>query len=121
VQGLAAEKRQAPVKESTWPGKHRRPRGREGTHPGRSSCVRNTVTPSRSGLRAGKPTVRRAQFLGGYRMTKKRMPVAERRRETAVGLISSSSWWPWITGRIRTLVVRPERALTWSGEPGRRS
>ena len=28
---------------------HRRPRGKEGSHPGRSSCVRNAVTPSRSG------------------------------------------------------------------------
>jgi hypothetical protein len=32
---------------------------------------------------AGKPTVRRAQLHGGNRMTEKRMPVAERRRETA--------------------------------------
>jgi hypothetical protein len=31
---------------------------------------------------AGKPTVRRAELLGGYRMTEKRMPVAERRQET---------------------------------------
>ena len=31
---------------------------------------------------AGKPTVRRAQLPGGYRMTEKRMPVAERQRET---------------------------------------
>ena len=30
----------------------------------------------------GKPTVRRAQLPGGYRMTEKRVPVAERRRET---------------------------------------
>jgi len=60
----------------------RRPRGRGGTHPGCSSCVRNAVTPSRSGLWPGKPTVRRAEFLGGNRMTEKRMPAAERRRET---------------------------------------
>ena len=78
VQGLAAVERQAPVKESTWPGEHRRPRGREGTHPGRSSRVRNAVTPSRSGPRSGKPTARRAQLLGGNRMTEKRTPVAER-------------------------------------------
>ena len=52
-----------------------------GTHPGRSSCVRNVVTPSRSGC-AGKPTVRKAQLPGGNRMTKKRMPAAERQRET---------------------------------------
>jgi hypothetical protein len=30
----------------------------------------------------GKPTVREAQFLSGLWMTKKRMPVAERRQET---------------------------------------
>ena len=39
---------------------HRRPRGTGGTHPGRSSCVRNAVTPSRSGLWPGKPIVRKA-------------------------------------------------------------
>jgi hypothetical protein len=33
---------------------------------------------------AGKPTVRRAQLPGGNRMTEKRMPVAERQRETAL-------------------------------------
>ena len=32
---------------------------------------------------AGKPTVRRAQLPGGNRMAEKRMPVAERQRETA--------------------------------------
>jgi hypothetical protein len=31
---------------------------------------------------AGKPTVRKAQSLGGNLMTEKRMPAAERRRET---------------------------------------
>jgi hypothetical protein len=49
--------------------------------------VRNAVTPSRSGRLAGKPTVRRAQLLGGYRMTEKRMPVAERHRETTTMLV----------------------------------
>jgi hypothetical protein len=42
-------------------------------------------TPSGSGVllnSAGKPTVRKAQSLGGNRMPKKRMPVAERRQET---------------------------------------
>jgi len=47
------------------PGEHRRPRGIEGTHPGHSSCVRNVETPSGSGREAGKPTVRRAEILGG--------------------------------------------------------
>jgi hypothetical protein len=64
-------------------GEHRRPRGIEGAHPGRSSCVRNAVTLSGSEPRFGKPTVRRAQLPGGNRMTEKRMPVAERQRETA--------------------------------------
>ena len=84
VQGLAAEKRQAPAGHAhSVRDEHRRPRGIEGTHPGRSSRVRNAVTPSRSGASwAGKPTVRRAQLLGGNRMTEKRMPAAERRRET---------------------------------------
>jgi len=31
---------------------------------------------------SGKPTARRAQLLGGNRMTEKRMPVAERQQET---------------------------------------
>ena len=33
-------------------------------------------------LEPGKPTVREAQFLGGQRMAKKRMPAAEQRQET---------------------------------------
>jgi RNA-directed DNA polymerase len=68
---------------------------------------------------SGKPTVRRAQLLGGYRMTEKRMPVAERRRETMT-MTPSSNRRSWITGRIRALVARPERALTRSGEPVKR-
>jgi hypothetical protein len=73
-----------PVGEATWPGEHHCPRGIGGTHPGRSSCVRNAVTPSRSGRKIlpGKPTVRRAQSLGGNRMTEKRMSAAETQRET---------------------------------------
>ena len=34
----------------------------------------------------GKPTARKAQFLGGNRMTEKRMPAAERQQETG-------TWW----------------------------
>jgi hypothetical protein len=68
----------------------------------------------------GKPTVRKAQLLGGNRMAEKRMPAAERQRETETRLTDSSRWSSWITGRIRTLVVRPERALTRSGEPVRK-
>jgi hypothetical protein len=52
--------------------------------PSRVSGVRNMETPSRSVLlvEGGKPTVRRAEFLGGNRMLKKRRPAAERRQET---------------------------------------
>jgi hypothetical protein len=70
-QGLAAEKRQVTAGHGIRPGEHRRPRGREGTQPGRVSQARNVVTPSGSGhLVPGKPTVRKAQFPGGYRMTR---------------------------------------------------
>jgi hypothetical protein len=64
------------------PGEHRRPRDIEGTHPGCCSCGRNVETPSEVRiLGSGQPTVRKAQFLGGNRMTKKRMPAAETQRE----------------------------------------
>ena len=64
VQGLAAAKRQATAGHGVRPGGHRRPRGREGTHPGRNSYVQNVGTPLESGhifLVAGKPTVRKAE------------------------------------------------------------
>jgi hypothetical protein len=73
------------LKTSGQPGEHRRPRGTGGTHPGRSSYVWNVVTPTGSGhLVSGKPTVRKAQSPGGYRMTEKRTPVAERQQETGI-------------------------------------
>src|ERR1700758_2694913 len=71
---------------------HRRPRGIEGALPGRILGVRNVETPSRSDLarwRVGQPTVRRAQLLGGNRMTKKPMPAAERQREPMTMKISA--------------------------------
>ena len=52
---------------------HRRPRDTGGTHPGRSSCVRNVVTPVEvRAATSGKPTARKAQPLGGNLMTEKR-------------------------------------------------
>jgi N-terminal domain of reverse transcriptase len=94
-------------------------RGIEGAHPGRSSYVRNTGTPSRSRQKAlpGRPTARRAEFLGGERMTEKRMPAAERRRETGTGWSPPPWRWSRITGRIPGMVPGLERALTRSGEP----
>jgi hypothetical protein len=71
-------------------GEHRCPRGPEGALAGRCSCVRNVVTPSGSEPGFGKPTVRRAQLPGGNRMAEKRMPVAERQRET-IAVDQSSS------------------------------
>jgi hypothetical protein len=61
---------------------HHRPRAIEGALPGRVLSVWNVETPSGSGPWSGKPTVRRAQLLGGHRMTKKQKPAAERQQET---------------------------------------
>ena len=66
VQGLAAAKRQAPAGKPAQPGGAPPSRGTGGTHPARSSCVRNVVTPV--GVRAamsGKPTVRKAHSSAG--------------------------------------------------------
>ena len=102
-------------------GEHRRPRGTGGTQPGRSSCVRNVGTPSGSGpFGSGKPTARRAQLLGGNRMTEKRTPVAERQRETGTSMAGPSSRPSRITGRIPGLVPGRESVLTRSGEPVKR-
>ena len=43
---------------------------------------------------AGKPTVRKAQFLSGCRTTKKRMPAAERQREPGTLMIGASAGRP---------------------------
>ena len=53
-------------------------------------------------------------------MTEKRMPAAERQRETGTRWLSPSSWSSWITGRIPGLVPGRESALTRSGEPVKR-
>jgi RNA-directed DNA polymerase len=99
---------------------HRCPRSREGTHPDRSSCVRNTETPSGSGRLAGKPTVRRAQLPGGPRMTEKRTPGSGNAAGNPESRTSPSSWSSWITGRIPGLVPGLETALTRSGESVKR-
>jgi hypothetical protein len=71
--GQAAAMRQAPVIEVLVTGTTPPPRSKEGTHPGRVSCVRNTGTPTGSGpfRRFGRPTVRTAESSGGNRMFKK--------------------------------------------------
>jgi len=44
---------------------HHRPRSTEGAHPARISTMRNTVTPMRSALLSGKPSVSEVEFLSG--------------------------------------------------------
>jgi hypothetical protein len=63
--GLAVVKRQAPVIEVPVIGTTPPPRSKEGTHPGRVSRMRNTVTPTRSGLvcEVGRLTARKAELL----------------------------------------------------------
>src|SRR4051812_32025091 len=56
---------------SVWrPGEHHRPRGTEGAHSVRVSCMWNVETPSGSSREAGRRTVRDAQLAGGNRMTR---------------------------------------------------
>jgi hypothetical protein len=114
-------KRQAPIREAALIGRTPPPRGKEGTHPGRVSCVRNTETPTESGpsaRRSGRPTVRRAEIFGGNRMPKKRMPVGESQQETRTGYDRSPRWsvldnWPDTGSGTRASKGVP----TWAGEP----
>src|SRR5215212_6950039 len=120
VKGLAVAERQAPVGHVLRPGGAPPSPGYRGTHPGRSSCVRNAVTPSRSGASLGvfgKPTVRRAELLGGHRMTREANAGSGNATGNRDRLAASSRRSSRITGRIRTLVVRRESVLTRSGEP----
>jgi hypothetical protein len=64
-EGLAAEKRRVPAGDSVPAGRAPLPRGREGTLPGRVLRARNVETPSGSGLRPGRLTVRKAQLPSG--------------------------------------------------------
>ncbi len=92
VQGLAVEKRQALAGDLGSAGRASPSSGYR-RHPSRSQLVRvergNPVRVRTPKPVSGKPTVREAQSLGGYRMTEKRMPVAERQRETR-----SIDGWP---------------------------
>jgi hypothetical protein len=100
VQGLAAGKRQATAGHGIRLGEHRRPRGREGTQPGRISQVRNVVTPSGSGRMPGKPTVRKAQFPGGNRMTREANAGGRKAAGNRDVKGWSLCWLSRITGRI---------------------
>jgi hypothetical protein len=90
---------------------HRRPRDTGGTHPGRSSCVRNVVTPVEvRAATSGKPTARKAQPLGGNLMAEKRMPAVERQQETGTRWLAPSAGCSRITGRIRACARTRKRA-----------
>ncbi len=103
------------------PDEHRRPRDTGGTHPGRSSCVRNAVTPVEvRAATSGKPTARKAQPLGGNLMTEKRNAGSRKTTGNRDAMASPSRLvvsdnWP-DTG----LVPGRESVLTRSGEPVRR-
>jgi hypothetical protein len=110
--GLAAVKRQAPVIEVTVIGTTPPPRSKEGTHPGRVSCVRNTETPTESSLvrDAGGPTARNAESSGGDRMSKKRRPAGESQQETGAGLwLLLQAAGSRITGWIPSPVLGPRK------------
>ena len=70
-------------------------------HPPRSHLMRvqrGNPVGVRSRVGAGKPTARKAQSPSGKWMTKKRMPVAERRQETGTAWLAPppvvSDNWP---------------------------
>jgi hypothetical protein len=101
-----------------WLCGHRRLRSTEGTRPGHISRARNVETPSGSAMsewRGGKPTVKEAQFLGGNRTPKKRMPAAETQRENGSILAGPPTGRFGITGRIPGLVPGCESRLTCGG------
>src|SRR3954451_8884295 len=60
------------LRNAAQPDEHHRLRGTEGAHSVRVSCMWNVETPSGSGplFLAGRPTVRKAELLGGNRMTR---------------------------------------------------
>lgn len=66
---------------------------------------------------AGRPTARKAEFFGGNRMPKKRMPVDESRQKArTTGWVLQAAVldnWPDTGPGARA----PKGALTWAGEP----
>ena len=69
---------------------------------------------------SGKPTVRKAQSLGGNLMAEKQRPAAETQQETGTRWLAPPSRRSRITGRILGLVPGRESVLTRSGEPVKR-
>jgi hypothetical protein len=119
VQGLAVEERQAAAAQVFAGCGNTAGLGVEGapTPVAARACGtweprRGPATPSGA---AGKPEVTKAEVPGGNRMPNKQMPV----RRKATGNRDSTTSLRWrsrITGRIPGR-ARPERVLTWAGEP----
>jgi hypothetical protein len=115
--GLAVEKPRVPAGYFLSAGRTPPPRGRGGAHPDRFSCLGNVAIPLRSGLRvwSGKPTVRRAEVLSGYRMAQEADAGMSKGNGKVIADDRVSPRCGRITGRIRVLVIRPEGALTCAG------
>jgi hypothetical protein len=131
-QGPAAERRQATTADRLLVGEHRRPRGIESAQPGPGLIRVERVNPARvrstcAGMRGvcGRPTVRGAESRWRDRVSKKRMPAAERQQETAGRNTGDSSRMDRrITGRIPGLVPGPERGADvdrWAFESKQRT
>ena len=127
-QGPAAERRQAAAADAPTAGEHRCPRGRESARPGlgltRAERV-NLVRVRRAGAgmrrRGGRPTVRGAEVPGGTGCPGsecRRLKGSRKASAAGPGLLPEDAR---ITGRIPSWMLGPVRALTWAGEPLRRS
>jgi hypothetical protein len=94
--------RQTAVVQYSRPCGHRRPRGRADTPPqlGLTRVEHGNPDRVRCAQHTGKPTVRKAQSLGGNRMPKKRMPVGRKATGNQDGKGCSFRRRDWITGRI---------------------
>jgi len=94
--------RQAAVVDIPRPCGHRRPRGIADTQPqlGLTRVEHGKPDRVRHALCAGKPTVRKAESLGGNRMPKKRRPVGRKATGNQDGRCCSFRRQDWITGRI---------------------
>jgi hypothetical protein len=127
-QGPAAERRQATAADSSTAGEHRCPRGIEGARPGlglmRAERV-NLVRVRRAGAgmrrQGGRPTVRGAEVPGGTGCPKsegRRLKGSRKARAVRPGTPPGWSAHNWPDSE---LMLVPARALTWAGEPVRRS
>lgn len=116
--GLAAGKRRVPAgtfllrwEDTTAPGSRRRPSRSGLMRAERDNPV--VVQPRVDG--AGRPTVREAEFRSGHRMAQEANAGVSKGDGKTARIDRSSKRSCRITGRIRVLVARLERGLTWAG------